>query len=158
MPEHSPAPTSSRAVYGFAMFLSFNIFFFLYLIWAIVPDTYFKQIGIDFLPQRRCAIWIPMGIIISLVVFAVFIYPSLGLLMTPNLNDLRTITDSIGTRRKKNGMKLEPAKTSKWQCVCKNEEKCWKDYYKIGKSVLLNKRLPSVRDLHVWDVSEQLYL
>lgn len=63
MPEHTPAPTPSRAVYGFVMFLSFNIFFILYLVWAIVPEEYFERIGIDFLPQRYWAVSVPIYIL-----------------------------------------------------------------------------------------------
>lgn len=63
MVEHTPAPSPSRAVYGFAMFLCFNVFFLLYLVWAIVPEKYFEMIGIDFLPQRYWAVSIPIYIL-----------------------------------------------------------------------------------------------
>ncbi|CAG9769200.1 unnamed protein product [Ceutorhynchus assimilis] len=157
MPEHTPAPTPSRAVYGFVMFLSFNIFFLVYLVWAIVPETYFEQIGIDFLPQRHWAVSIPIYFLTVLAIFAFLIYPSLGLLMTPDIDDLQTITDEVGSRRKKNGMKLHTTPI-KGDCVCKDKENCWKEYYELRSEEAIQKKIPVVKDLDIWDVSEHLYL
>jgi len=159
MPEHTPAPTPSRAVYGFVMFLSFNIFFVVYLIWALVPESYFEQIGIDFLPQRHWAVSVPIYILTVLFVFAFCIYPSLGLLMTPHLNDIRTITDHIGrkTKNKKNESSLDFSPKDV-ECVCRDKENCWKEYYKLGSQVAAEKKLPVVKDLDMWDISEHLYL
>lgn len=92
-----------------------------------------------------------------LTVFAFIIYPSLGLLMTPNVNDLKTITDEIGSRRKRNGMKLD-INYKEGKCVCKDKEQCWKEYYELGSKVTVKKRIPILKDLDMWDVSEHLYL
>ncbi|XP_066143166.1 cGMP-dependent protein kinase 1-like isoform X2 [Euwallacea fornicatus] len=134
MPKHTPAPTPNRAVYGFSLFLSFNISFLLYLIWAIIPEKYFKHVGIDFLPQRHWAVAIPIYILTVLTLFAFFIYPSLGLMMTPDVDDMRTVTDQIGTRRKKNGLKLSLNAAREDQCVCKSRDKCWRDRYELGRN------------------------
>jgi len=157
MPEHTPAPTPSRAVYGFVMFLTFKIFFITYIIWAVVPEAYFEHIGMDFLPQRHWAVSIPIYVLTVLTVFAFVIYPSLGLLMTPEVNDIRTITDEVGSRRKKNGSKFD-VDSKEGKCVCKDKEQCWKKYYELGKDVSVKKRIPVLKDLDMWDVSEHLYL
>lgn len=157
MPEHTPAPTPSRAVYGFVMFLSFKIFFITYVIWAVVPEAYFEQIGIDFLPQRHWAVSIPIYVLTVLMIFAFIIYPSLGRFMTPNVNDMETITDDVGSRRKKNGMKLD-VHFKEGNCACKDKKQCWKEYYELGREVAVKKRIPVLKDLDMWDVSEHLYL
>ena len=42
VPEHSPAPTPLRAVYGFVFYLLGHFGFALYLVWAVVPDATLK--------------------------------------------------------------------------------------------------------------------
>lgn len=93
------------------------------------------------------------------MIFAFIIYPSLGLLMTPNISDMSTITDEFG--KKNNGAKLLSESTYEnktIQCVCVDQTKCWKEYHELGKGVNVNKRIPVLKDLNIWDVSEQLYL
>lgn len=161
MPEHTPAPTASRAVYGFALFLSFKLIFIMYLIWAIVPECYFEMIGITFLPQRYWAVAVPIFLLTVLVIFAFIIYPSLGLVMTPNINDIRTIKDKIGSERKLNGSHLILSNQNINEdsyCVCKNKEKCFKDYYEAIEATSSNKKIPMLKDLCMWDVSDHLYL
>lgn len=159
MPEHTPAPTPIRAVYGFVMYLSFQIFFIIYLIWALVPEEYFTWIGITFLPQRYWAITVPIYSLTVLTLFAFIIYPSLGLCMTPDLDDWRTIRDKVGSRRKKNGEKFigEMSETSAG-CICENKDKCFKEFYEKVKISTVDKKIPKLYDLDMWDVSEHLYL
>jgi hypothetical protein len=38
VPEHSPSPTPERAVYGFVLYLLSTVFFFVYVLWLVVPD------------------------------------------------------------------------------------------------------------------------
>ena len=44
-PEHSPAPTPDRAVYGFVLYLASYSFLALYLAWALLPDNLLTQLG-----------------------------------------------------------------------------------------------------------------
>jgi phosphatidylinositol glycan class P protein len=159
MPEHTPAPTPSRAVYGFAMFLSFRTFFILYLIWAIVPEEWFKLIGITCLSQRYWAITVPIFLLTVLAIFAFLIYPNLGLYMTPNIDDLRTIRDSTCARKKKNKTKLLTQNNSVInECSCVNKETCFKHSYEKNSGDLLTKAVPILQDLNIWEVSDHLYL
>ncbi|KAJ8920959.1 hypothetical protein NQ315_015753 [Exocentrus adspersus] len=157
MPQHTPAPSPSRAVYSFVMYLSFEIFFILYLIWAVVPDEYFHLLGITFLPQRYWAVAAPIYFLIVLTVFAFVIYPAMGKFMTPNLDDMRTIKDTAGTRRNANVLvNVDSIKEGK--CICKDKDKCYKEFYDSIQSKVVNKSIPVLKDIEMWDVSERLYL
>lgn len=155
MPEHTPAPTPSRGVYGFVMYLSFQLFFILYLLWALIPEKYFLYIGITFLPLRHWAVTVPIYLLTVLTIFAFIIYPSLGLVMTPNVDDLRTIRDKHGAENKTS---VKVKKTSDYnECICLNKSKCYKEYFKKN-SRRSNKCIEELKDLDMWDVSEHLYL
>ncbi|XP_018329405.1 phosphatidylinositol N-acetylglucosaminyltransferase subunit P-like isoform X1 [Agrilus planipennis] len=91
MPEHTPAPTPNRAVYGFAMYLSFKLLFILYLLWAVLPESLFHYIGITCLPQRYWAIAVPIFFLTVVAAFGFVIYPCLNLCMTPNIDDVVTV-------------------------------------------------------------------
>merc|ERR1712098_786552 len=92
--EHSPAPTPSRAVYGFVMYLLSYSALILYLIWAIVPDDILEWAGLDFLPQKYWAVAIPVYLSVLFFTFVFVIYPCLGMISTPPLTDIRHVTDS----------------------------------------------------------------
>lgn len=155
MPHHTPAPTPSRAVYGFVMFLSLQLLFAIYLIWSLVPKQYFELVGFNFLPQRHWAVSVPIFILTATFIFGFVIYPSLGLLMTPHYDDIRTIMNKTGRQMKKNAVILQEDVTE--DCICKSKEKCWKEYYKHDKN-FIKKSIPAAEDLNIWDVSEDLYL
>ncbi|XP_044266987.1 phosphatidylinositol N-acetylglucosaminyltransferase subunit P-like isoform X1 [Tribolium madens] len=155
MPEHTPAPTPSRAVYGFAMFLSFRTFFILYLVWAVLPEEWFRYVGITCLPQRYWAVAIPIFLLTVLAIFAFVIYPNLGLFMTPNVDDLRTIKDS--TCVKTNKVNLPLPKNSEIKCSCKNEERCFKNDFERNCGDYVSKAIPVLQDLNIWEVSDHLY-
>ncbi len=92
--EHSPSPTPARAVSGFVAYLLSRAAFLLYLAWALLPDDALRSLGLaDFLPQRYWAVAVP---IYAATVFAALVlvgYPSLGLCLTPTLDDVRNVTD-----------------------------------------------------------------
>ena len=52
-PEHSPAPTPSRAVYGFVLYLLSYFFLLLYFVWALVPDTFLTQANLERILIRK---------------------------------------------------------------------------------------------------------
>ncbi|XP_019879479.1 phosphatidylinositol N-acetylglucosaminyltransferase subunit P [Aethina tumida] len=159
MPEHTPAPTPSRAVYGFVLYLSFKLFFILYVIWAVVPEKYFPAFGIDFLPKRHWAITVPIFLLTVLTIFAFFIYPSIGLIMTPHIDDMRTITDEVGSLRKANGKHLaRNVSNTNGECSCKIISRCYKEQYIKNEAVTVDKSIPVLKDLNIWDVSKHLYL
>ena len=92
--EHSPAPTPSRAVYGFVMYLLSYSSLLLYLIWAMVPDYVLEWAGLDFLPQKYWAVAIPVYLSVLFFSFVLVIYPCLGMISTPSITDIRHVTDS----------------------------------------------------------------
>nr|CAD7437640.1 unnamed protein product [Timema bartmani] len=94
MPEHTPAPTPSRSVYGFVLYLSSYSALSVYLVWAFVPDNILHSIGLTYWPQKYWAVAIPIHLCVALALFAFLIYPSINLIMTPPLHDVRTITDA----------------------------------------------------------------
>ncbi|XP_043499643.1 phosphatidylinositol N-acetylglucosaminyltransferase subunit P [Polistes fuscatus] len=99
--EHTPAPYAPRAVYGYAMYIGSNLFFLLYLIWSIVPDYILNDyLGLSYYPSKYWAIAIPVWALTALATFAFIIYPAMNLLMTPDIDDIRTITDNYAQRRK----------------------------------------------------------
>ncbi|KAF7266399.1 hypothetical protein GWI33_020275 [Rhynchophorus ferrugineus] len=155
MAQNTPSPTPIRAVYGFIMFLSLNLLFIIYLIWSLVPGKYFEMVGLDFLPQRHWAISVPIFVLTATFVFGFVIYPSLGLLMTPHYDDLRTITDKNSYKNKENIVIKDSDNVD--ACICKDKAKCHKDNYKNSETNR-KKPIPSIYDLNIWDVSEHLYL
>lgn len=160
MPEHTPAPTPSRAVYGFAMYFSFRLFFFLYLIWALVPEHYFRLLGITCLPHRYWAVSLPIFLLTVFAVSVMVIYPSLGLCMTPDIDDLRTIRDKVGSKKNVKASKiLSPRiRSSKPTECCPHLEICCKKNYEDAGTDSSARSIPVLKDLDIWEVSKELYL
>lgn len=69
MPEHNPAPTPERALYGFVLYLSSFVIFGAYLCYALVLDETLRSFGVTYLPKKYWAIAIP-----TLLSFAVVLY------------------------------------------------------------------------------------
>lgn len=100
MPENTPAPTPHRAIYGFAVFLLFKTFFFIYLFWAFVPDEILEHmLGLTYMPNKYFALFIPVLVSFGLVIFGIFIYPAMNLALTHAPTDIRTIRDRFTIRR-----------------------------------------------------------
>lgn len=98
--ENTPAPTPHRAIYGFAVFLLFKTIFFLYLFWAFVPDNILENhLGLTYMPHKYFALFLPVLVLMGLVFFGFFIYPSMNLAMTLPPDDIRTLRDSFTIRR-----------------------------------------------------------
>lgn len=124
MPEHTPAPTPHRAVYGFAVFLLFKTLLFLYLFWAFVPDDFLENnLGLTYVPDKYFAMFLPMVVMVALMFFAFLIYPALNLSITPDVDDVSTIRDKYSIRRCqfpfKNGKicdrRIENDQTNGWE-------------------------------------------
>lgn len=95
MPEHTPAPTPARAVYGFGVFLLFKTLFILYVIWVYVPKQFLEEtLGLTYLPDKYFALFIPILIMVALWLFAFCIYPMMGFAKTANIDSIETIRDS----------------------------------------------------------------
>lgn len=101
-PKNSPTPY--RAVYGFALWLISYVFLMLYAVWACVSDEWLNLMGLTYWPQKYWAIAIPAYIFTGLLLFGFIIYPSINLIITPPLNDLRTVFDESTAGNKKKGI------------------------------------------------------
>lgn len=100
MAEHTPAPYRPRSVYGYALYIGSNILFLLYLIWAVVPDYVLQeQLGLYYWPLKYWAVAIPIWAITAIAVFAFIIYPAINMLLTPDIDDIRTIKDKYALSR-----------------------------------------------------------
>lgn len=95
MPEHTPAPTPARAVYGFALFLLFKTLFIVYVIWVYVPQHFLEEtLGLTYLPDKYFALFIPILLMVALWIFAFCIYPMMGIAKTAEIDSIETIRDA----------------------------------------------------------------
>lgn len=115
--EPSPAPTPSRAIYGFVLWLVSYLFLFVYLVWAFLPEEWFHPLGLTYWPQKYWAIAVPAYITTGTLLFAFIIYPSMNLIITPRLNDPRLVTDEIASFS--TGPGIAPISDLPLQQVCK---------------------------------------
>lgn len=90
MPEHTPAPTAHRAVYGYAFYLLVFALFVFYLLWALLPT---KEWGLTYLPDKYFAILLPMLVLVGLAFFAFVIYPALNMSLTPRIDEMSSVAD-----------------------------------------------------------------
>jgi len=94
--QHNPSPTPERAVYGFILYILATAGFVLYLTWLFLPENILHSIGIgEFLPQKYWAVALPIYFSVTFFLFVFIVYPSLGLLVTPKIKDIRNITDEF---------------------------------------------------------------
>lgn len=100
MSEHTPAPYRPRSVYGYALYIGSNMFFFLYLVWAVVPEEFLpEKLGLTYRPLQYWAVAIPIWALTAIAVFVFIIYPAINMLMTPDIDDIRTIRDQYSLDR-----------------------------------------------------------
>lgn len=95
--EPSPAPTPYRAIYGFVLWLVSYLCLTIYSVWAFLPEEWLHLIGLTYWPQKSWAIAVPAFITLGLLMVAFLIYPGLNTMITPPLDDLRTVTDDIAS-------------------------------------------------------------
>lgn len=159
MAEHTPAPTPSRAVYGFALYLNFKTYFILYLLWALIPESWFHSVGITYLPQRYWAVAVPIFIFTAFALFVFVIYPSINLCMTPDIDDARTIQDDEDDVVKSGAggkCALADSACGDSECSCSNKSLCYKKQYELDDAAA-DDSVPAVEDLDIRDVSRILY-
>ncbi|GAB6026347.1 hypothetical protein CHUAL_012551 [Chamberlinius hualienensis] len=95
MSDNSPAPTPSRGIYGFVLFLGCVLCAILYLLWAYIPLNWMESVGITYLPQKYWAVAIPVYFTVGVLLFGCCFYPGLCLLNVKPLNSMDLITDEF---------------------------------------------------------------
>lgn len=120
-----------------------------------MPEEWLEYLGITCLPRRYWALAVPVFLLTVLTVFAFLIYPALGLCMTPDIDDLRTIIDSKSRGQIVEACHLE---TEKKLCSCQNNMKCFKSRFDEVKHTYPEMRVPLLHDLDIREVSQRLFL
>lgn len=115
-PKNTPAP--HRAIYGFVVWLFSYVFLTLYMVWAFIPDEWLHSFGLTYLPQKYWAVAIPAYFFTGLLLFGFIIYPSINLLITPQLEDLRLVQEKSITVQSDQG--IAPIKDLSTIEVCEN--------------------------------------
>lgn len=153
MPEHTPAPTYARSLYGFFLYILSKIVLIIYCVWAFCPDSLLHYFNIHYYPQKYWSFAVPLQLLLALTLFAFFIYPSINLLLSVNINNNRTITDSYSIRQAEYSVDNIPSSSK--TCICKNKKKCIKDDYSVACE---NEGIiPHVQDLDIRLVCNKLY-
>ncbi|XP_045445477.1 phosphatidylinositol N-acetylglucosaminyltransferase subunit P isoform X1 [Melitaea cinxia] len=155
MPEHTPAPTPARSLYGFFMYLFSKTILAIYCIWTIIPDSYLHYLKIYYYPQKYWSIAVPIQCLVGLTMFAFLVYPSSNLMLTTKIDSLSSIHDSfsqVGRRR------VENRSTTNHSCICINETKCMKHTYLASAKELKENTVPKLEDLDIRFVCKKLYM
>ncbi|XP_061712314.1 phosphatidylinositol N-acetylglucosaminyltransferase subunit P [Cydia pomonella] len=155
MPEHTPAPTPARSLYGFFMYLFSKTVLVIYCIWAFVPDEYLNYLNIYYYPQKYWATAVPIQFLVTLTLFVFFIYPSINWCMTSNIDSINTITDphsSYCVTKTDTHFKVPDT------CVCTAIDSCFKSRYIATDSEIKENSVPHLHDLDIRYICKKLYL
>ncbi|KAI0295772.1 PIG-P-domain-containing protein [Russula brevipes] len=92
-PPPPPAEARSRApeFYGFVAWAVTYLLFFLYFLWAILPDEWIAWLGVSWYPNREWALLVPAWTIVT-VLLTYFTYFSMAIRGTPTFSDISTYT------------------------------------------------------------------
>lgn len=100
MPEHTPAPTPHRAIYGFAFFVLCAAICVVYMCWALVPQSVLGgRLGLTYMPDKYFVLFIPPVVMFALTLFGFVVYPAMNLAGTFEATDERTVRDAATIRR-----------------------------------------------------------
>jgi len=79
---NTPAPTLSRSIYGFVVYITSMLLLVIYLLWAFIPTSTLNSFGIDYVPDKYWALAIPSFLIVAILVFGTCLYPGYILMMS----------------------------------------------------------------------------
>lgn len=100
MPEHTPAPTPHRAVYGFAFYVLCTGLCVAYFGWALVPQHILgDRLGLTYMPDKYFVLIISPLVSFALTLFGFVVYPAMNYAITMEPTDARTVRDAASIRR-----------------------------------------------------------
>ncbi|XP_028157363.1 phosphatidylinositol N-acetylglucosaminyltransferase subunit P isoform X1 [Ostrinia furnacalis] len=155
MPEHTPAPTHARSLYGFFMYLFSKTALGIYCVWAFTPDFVLHYFNIYYYPQRYWSTAIPIQFLVALTLFAFLIYPSSNLTLSRNIDSINTIRDPFSHYTSKVDVKNN--QNENLNCICPDKSKCTKDSY-FHNPVSKENQVPQLYDLDIRFVCKKMYL
>lgn len=152
MPEHTPAPTHARSLYGFFMYLFSSTALGIYCIWAFTPDFCLHYFNIYYYPQKYWSTAIPIQLLVALTLFAFLIYPSSNLTLASYIDSINTISDPCSHYTNK----FNPQNSNEYVCICPDKVKCAKSSY-LHNPVSKENQVPQLHDLDIRFVCKKLY-
>lgn len=91
--EAAPAPSIGRCIYGFALFILSMTCLALYISWSIIPSSHLTALGLGYFSSKYWAVAVPTTVSTLIAFFAILLYPSINMILTPSPDSVSTITD-----------------------------------------------------------------
>ncbi|CAE6437334.1 unnamed protein product [Rhizoctonia solani] len=91
-PDDENAAGTAAEFYGFVAWATTAILWFVYIFWALLPDSVIRGMGITWYPNREWALLIP-SYAVFLVLLTYFTYFALAIYATPSYSEVKSITD-----------------------------------------------------------------